>query len=589
MPPRAVKPPYIAEVESNVKSPDGQPWKIALAEGGNYIVGPNGAGKSMLEDAIRLALAGDARVRGRTVRSPQALAELGPPGNGEVFARVKFSNGMICVWSVRKQEQRDAQGFITSMKTSGLKHSVPEGFRPSMVTWAEEVTGALVTDSSKARAALVTKLAASMLAPEDLEAALQPYDAVRKAMAARADALKDRGEGIGKIIGLLGLARTALRNTADVVDGYRAQIEQAPLPSELEYARVQLQTAILAEEQWTAAVEQWLRSTTEGTPLSQWSIGHYLTLAQQAGVLEFNNAAFGELLNQVRRQSAGSSPVPDLALPRQVRDMLAQNLTQYDGHCALCGEARSREAMQQRLRVLADWIQQVEQATHASQQAKHRAVQGAAAQIGAYLAGQQAEHRAAVSAHRAALDALHARAQQAAASASALVGGSLPSTDGAVPGVDWTTVKEQCEKVINRLLKAAASRVETRAAEWLPPGLALASCLDADGSLIWGVRGADGTVHTWLSGWQEALVLAAYCMAAVPPGFPALYCMPDVSVHEDALKPSLQALAKSPVQWIWTGTLRPKGRGVKGVNIIEVAGRPGASVATDPGTGQDDA
>lgn len=570
MAPRKPQPVYFSEVTSNIKSPDGKPWTVKLDPGGNYVVGPNAAGKTMLEDAIRLALTGATRAKGREVKKAQDLAELGPPGSGEVFSRVTMSNGLVFYWGLHKKEERDSEGFVTSLKTSKLQHNVPAGFDDKILTWADSMIGALTTNSAPARAALVQQLAQVALTAEDVDEVLKTHAELRAAMIKRADAL-GKAAGLDRVLALQRMAGTELRVGKSATADLKQQVEEAPLPSVLDAAKQRLSAEHAAQDDFMGQIAAWVRSVCAGTPLEHMTLSQFQLHAEAHRVAR-DDAAMMKGLEDLRVVAAACAVNVDLRYPLEIRSMLATALERYDGCCPLCGDEKDVEAMRGRAGVLSAWIDQQQAASASQRELLTKATARAQGLIGAYCLDAGAAHAQRVAAAQAAYLELTDRAARAKVAAHATL-----ATPPDAQGIDWALVQSQSQQVVNRLLKAATDQVASKAQAYLPADLIVASKLTPDGTLHFGVRAFDGYVHTWLSGWQEALVLAAYCMAAVEEGAPALYFMPDVSVGESTLKPSLVALGNAPVQWIWTGTLKPKGRGVKGINVIEVAER-GVSV-----------
>lgn len=100
----------IDSVASNLKSPDGRPWRFDLGEK-TLIVGRNGRGKSAVVQAIALAVSGAAEeVAGRAVVSDPALLMTLAHGGGRdgspLFARANLSNGEHCQWETTRDGRR---------------------------------------------------------------------------------------------------------------------------------------------------------------------------------------------------------------------------------------------------------------------------------------------------------------------------------------------------------------------------------------------------------------------------------------------------------------------------------------------------
>lgn len=100
----------IDSVASNLKSPDGRPWRFDLGEK-TLVVGRNGRGKSAVVQAIALAISGAAEeVAGRSVVSDPALLMTLAHGGGRdgspLFARANLSNGEHCQWETSRDGRR---------------------------------------------------------------------------------------------------------------------------------------------------------------------------------------------------------------------------------------------------------------------------------------------------------------------------------------------------------------------------------------------------------------------------------------------------------------------------------------------------
>lgn len=606
----------IKKVRSNLKSSDGEPWEIEFPERGVVIFGDERAGKSMVEDAIWLANTGTLRRSGgKTVKKAQDIVTAGPHGNCEVFSEVtwgrKGAPNQTCRWSCTKIEERDADGFVLSIRTSHLTHTVPEGFRPTTLLWAEDMTGALNTDSSAARQKLLRTIAPAVLTEADFEAAVKEADPVLgQALQRHRPELSEIPDTLARMEMLQKIANLQVTASQTQAAAKVEAAEDAPLPAEVERVRLDL---VSATEAWTA------ESTGAITTIAALFAWAGLSLPPGSdGIREIIQGFWvpyepgTDLVAEISRfkqarlsLGSGVSPLAEPNHPIHTALKAIHVGSEHgDGNClvcghgeALCGHPVSREDLAQRgaqvEAFLADTRQRRLDISKADADLLESAKSYCATLHREALVAAAERYRLA----SAASTEMQARVVRTTPSASsglpsgaappASIGLPLPTSPQEAP-LDYSAVLAAGTSVSQRLLRAAVRLLQVRAQSYLPNDLILAVRAGADHDLQWGIRDATGAVNDWLSGIEEALVIAALCMAAVPEGAPSVYRLPDVNCTPEFAGSAIRALSKAPGQWFWTMTAKPKGRKPKGVTLIQVAGRKHATDAEESSEGTED-
>jgi len=99
-----VSKPYVTKLTSNLKSPDGMPFTVTLAQH-TVLVGENEAGKSAIMEALQLAVAGEVfglAYRPKTTKAGNLLVDLIPADVQEGFVEAEWSDGGKSSWSLER-------------------------------------------------------------------------------------------------------------------------------------------------------------------------------------------------------------------------------------------------------------------------------------------------------------------------------------------------------------------------------------------------------------------------------------------------------------------------------------------------------
>ena len=128
---------HAVEIISNIKSPDGNSYRVPLGKN-TILIGENEAGKSAVAESLQLARTGGAfglLYRDKLVKDGKLLSHLIPLLDSEDRARAvaKLENGETCSWTLERGKRPKKEGQTGSVLSVAELHGIMAGTTESKV------------------------------------------------------------------------------------------------------------------------------------------------------------------------------------------------------------------------------------------------------------------------------------------------------------------------------------------------------------------------------------------------------------------------------------------------------------------------